>query len=207
MEFAEVVNKRRSVRAFNSEPVSKEIILELLEAANMAPSATNSQPWSFLVLEKNDLEALFSITEEAFNERFGAMPRDEVDKKLARLSIPDEDKFKGLSRFYKTLGGAPVVIVVCVTRGDSDYNSLLNIASASAAVQNLLLAASNHNLGSCWMMGPLQKREMQIKDLLKIPAGSDIIAIVPVGHPEREPLPPAKTAAADKTRWGAGSES
>jgi nitroreductase len=207
MEFNEVVKKRRSVRAFNSEPVPKEIVLELLETANMAPSATNSQPWSFLVLEKNDLEALFLITEEAFNERFGAMPRDEVDKKLSRLSIPDEDKFKGLSRFYKTLGGAPVVIVVCVNRGESDYNSLLNIASASAAVQNLLLAASNHNLGSCWMMGPLQKRDKQIKDLLKIPADQDIIAMVPIGYPEREPLPPAKTAAMDKTRWGAGSES
>jgi nitroreductase len=207
MEFAEVVKKRRSVRAFNREPVSQKIIIELLEAANMAPSATNSQPWSFLVLEKNDLEALFFITEEAFNERFGAMPKDEVDKKLSRLSIPDEDKFRGLSRFYKTLGGAPIVIVVCVNRGDSDYNNLLNVASASAAVQNLLLAASNHNLGSCWMMGPLQKREKQIKDLLKIPADQVIIAIVPIGYPEREPLPPVKTAAADKTRWGTGSES
>ena len=207
MEFTEVVEKRRSVRAFNSEPVSKEIILELLEAANMAPSATNSQPWSFLVLEKNELEALFLITEEAFNERFGAMPRDEVDQKLARLSIPDEDKFRGLSRFYKTLGGAPVVIVVCVTRGDSDYNSLLNIASASAAVQNLLLAASNKGLGSCWMMGPLQKREKEIKALLKIPANQDIIAMVPIGYPEKEPLPPAKTAVVDKTRWGIERES
>lgn len=204
MEFDKVVNKRRSVRAYNSNPVSKEIILELLEAANMAPSATNSQPWSFLVIEKNDLEALFLITEEAFDERFGAMPRAEVDKKLSRLSIPDEDKFRGLSRFYKTLGGAPVLIVVCVTRGDSEYNNLLNVASASAAVQNLLLAACNHNLGSCWMMGPLQKREKQIKDLLRIPADQDIIAMVPIGYPEREPLPPVKTAAADKTRWGLG---
>ncbi|MDW7728655.1 MAG: nitroreductase family protein [Dethiobacteria bacterium] len=204
MEFNEVVKKRRSVRAFKKESVPKEIIIELLEAANMAPSATNSQPWSFLVLGKDDLEALFLITEEAFDERFGTMPRDEVDQKLSRLSIPDEDKFRGLSRFYKTLGGAPIVIVVSVTRGENDYNNLLNIASASAAVQNLLLAASSNGLGSCWMMGPLQKREKEIRTLLKIPAGQDIIAIVPVGYPEKEPLSPVKTAAMDKTRWGLG---
>ncbi|MBW6463393.1 MAG: hypothetical protein K0B84_04330 [Firmicutes bacterium] len=39
---------------------------------------------------------------------------------------------------------------------------------------------------------------------IKIPAGQDIIAIVPVGYPEKEPLSPVKTAAMDKTRWGLG---
>lgn len=202
MDFSEVVKKRRSVRAFKSDPVQKETIIELLEAANMAPSATNSQPWTFLVLEKKDIEALYMITEKAFDERFGAMPKEEVDKKLSRLSIPDENKFKGLSRFYKTLGGAPAVIVVCVNKGDCDYNNLLNIASASAAVQNLLLAAYNKGLGSCWMMGPLQKREKAIRALLDVPPDQNIIAIVPVGFSEKEPLPPAKAAVEDKTLWG-----
>jgi nitroreductase len=202
MELREVIESRRSVRRFKDKAVDREMIMEILEAANMAPSATNSQPWSFIVLEKNDLSELLTVTGEAFDERFGSMDRAEVEKKLSRLSIPDEDKYRGLSRFYRTLGGAPVVIFVCVASGGDEYARLLNIASASAAVQNLLLAAWNYGLGTCWMMGPLQKKGDLISKLLSVSAGEEILAIVPVGYPENLPPAPLKEEVETKLRWG-----
>ncbi len=202
MDFLSVAETRRSVRLFKSDPLEKKQVLELLQIANMAPSATNSQPWYFIVLEKKELDQFFQVTGEAFDERFGSMPKKEVHEKLARLSIPDEDSYRGLSRFYKTLGGAPIVVIVCFERGKDDYSHRLNLASASAAVQNLLLAACNSGLAACWMMGPLQKKEDEIRRLLNIDPNHDIIAIVPIGYSAKDTKAPAKVAVEEKIRWG-----
>jgi nitroreductase len=60
MNTLEVIRTRRSVRSFTAEPVSKEVIEELLRAAMSAPSAGNEQPWQFLVID--DREKLDSLT-------------------------------------------------------------------------------------------------------------------------------------------------
>jgi len=202
MELSTAIEKRRSVRRFKSDPVPREEIIGILKAANMAPSATNSMPWSFIVLEKADLAALYKITGEAFDERFGGMPREQVQEKLSRLSLSDPDKYRGLMQFYKTLGNAPNVIIVCVERGADEYGRLLNTASAAAAVQNLLLAACDRGLGACWMMGPLQKRSDQLKRLLGLPESQEIIAIIPVGYPAQVPPAPQKPKVEEKIHWG-----
>ncbi len=202
MEVFSVINSRRSIRRFKPDLVSREAIIKMLDAANKAPSATNKQPWSFIVLEAKNISELTKISEEAFDERFGGMPKEEAEKKLSRLSLYEDDKYEGLNRFYRTLGGAPVVIVVTAKFGDSDYDSMLNTASASAAVQNLLLAAWDLGLGSCWMMGPLQKRNEEIHNLLAIPKNEHIIAIVPVGYPDKIPAEPQKDSINEKIRWG-----
>ncbi len=201
MEFLTVLRKRRSVRSFLDTPIPRQMILDILAAANMAPSATNSQPWSFVVVDREALQRLTELTGEAFNERYGSMQRRDVETKLSRLSIPGQDKFHGLGMFYKTLGGAPVVIIVCVEHHADPYNQMLNLAGASAAVQNLLLAACDRGLGSCWMMGPLQKRNREIKKLLEIGENQDIIAIVPIGYQAAEPSTPKKIAVEEKIRW------
>lgn len=54
MELKEVLLTRRSVRKFKEEPLSEEIILELLRAAMSAPSACNKQPWEFYVVTNQD---------------------------------------------------------------------------------------------------------------------------------------------------------
>ncbi|MGM0652283.1 MAG: nitroreductase family protein [Bacillota bacterium] len=202
MELFSAVTSRRSVRRFKPDLISREIVIKILDAANKAPSATNRQPWSFIVLEAKDIDDLRKLSEEAFDERFSGMPKEEAEKKLSRLSLYEEDKYEGLNRFYRTLGDAPVVIVVTAKLGDSDYDSMLNTASASAAVQNLLLAAWDFGLGSCWMMGPLQRRNEEIRKLLFVPENEHIIALVPVGYPDKIPPEPIKEKVDKKIRWG-----
>lgn len=51
MEFKKVIEKRRSIRKYKNTPVPREKILEILEAARIAPSASNRQPWHFIVVE------------------------------------------------------------------------------------------------------------------------------------------------------------
>ncbi|MFB0543956.1 MAG: nitroreductase family protein [Candidatus Bathyarchaeia archaeon] len=50
MEFMDVVRKRRSIRKYKKDPVPKKMILEVMEAARLAPSAGNRQPWHFVVV-------------------------------------------------------------------------------------------------------------------------------------------------------------
>ena len=201
MELREAVAGRRSVRKFKPDPVSREVILDVLQKANMAPSAGNRQPWEFIVLGKKDLQEILEITKIAFKERFGSMEQPQLDNMLSRLSLPDEDRYTGLRRFYSTLGDAPVVIIVCSERGKDDFASLMNYSGTAAAVQTLLLAAWEHGLGTCWMMGPLQKKGRQLKELLSISPDKEIVAIIPLGIPEVIPEKPPKEAVETKIRW------
>ena len=54
MNFEEVLLKRRSIRRYKDEPIPREKILKILEAGRIAPSASNKQPWHFIVVEKKE---------------------------------------------------------------------------------------------------------------------------------------------------------
>ena len=114
MEVKEAIKTRRSVRKYKAKSVSKETILELLGAANLAPSATNRQPWEFVVVHRSYLDRLDQILREAFTERVASVSEGTMRQAIKELSIPvDEsgDKLKGLGYFYRTLGNAPVAII------------------------------------------------------------------------------------------------
>ncbi|HEY4696296.1 MAG TPA: nitroreductase family protein, partial [Candidatus Hydromicrobium sp.] len=62
-EVFEVIEKRRSVRKFMSRPVEKEKIIKIIEAARLSPSASNRQPWRFVVV--TDQELLSRVVKES----------------------------------------------------------------------------------------------------------------------------------------------
>ena len=55
MQYQELIEKRRSIRKYKPKPVPREKILKILEAARIAPSASNRQPWHFVVVEDKDM--------------------------------------------------------------------------------------------------------------------------------------------------------
>jgi nitroreductase len=204
MELYEVIKARRSIRKFKDEEVLGETIMRILEAANLAPTAANRQPWSFLVVRRSSLDRMSGTLDQAFKERVGELGREVLEKALQALPVPveaSEGKVEGLNRFYKTLGGAPVAIVVHVPRETDPWMWKNNVIDASAAIENLILAAWNEGLGSCWMTGPLKKKEKEIKALLNIPEDQDIIGIIPLGIPVHIPDCPPKKDLGSKVRW------
>ena len=62
MDFDEVVFKRRSVRKFEEDPISEEVLLKVLEAGRWAPSAGNSQLWRFVVITDVDVKKRIALT-------------------------------------------------------------------------------------------------------------------------------------------------
>ncbi|WP_371363746.1 Putative NAD(P)H nitroreductase YdjA [Sporomusa rhizae] len=193
MEFFEVINKRRSIRKFKPDPIPKEDILKILDAANWAPSALNLQPWEFLVVtgnKKNMLGSNYGKIVDHYTKDWDAAP----DKAF----MPRQE----FIQFANIYGGAPAVIIVLVeAHKDPKYQKAF-IESASAAMENMLLAATALGLGGCWMTGPLDD-EQYLREVLSVPDDREIVAISPLGYPmlipdARPRLDPDLTR---KVRW------
>jgi len=179
MDFFEVISQRRSIRKFKQEPVNQETILKILHAANWAPSALNLQPWEFLVVagdKKHMLGRNYRKIVDDYTRDWDEFP----DKAF----MPRKD----FIRFANVYGDAPVVIVVLVeSHADPNYQKAL-LESASAAMENMLLAATALGLGGCWMTGPLED-ETYLRRELSIPDNRVIVALSPIGYPEVTPSP------------------
>lgn len=123
MEFMDVVLSRQSVRNFVTEPVSTEIMDQILEAGRWAPSTQNRQPWRFLVI---------------------------TDREIIR-KLPTHCGFIGLvNGFMKDAG---FVVIACaepkddlVLNGQSYY-----LVDTAIALQQMVLTAWNFGIGSCWL--------------------------------------------------------
>lgn len=204
MDVQKAIETRRSIRKFKKTPIKDDIIFKILEAANLAPTAGNNQPWEFMILDRSILEKISKITNQSFEDRLQQINRSDFNEKLKNLPIPKtrkEDKVEALNRFYKTLGGAPLAILVYVEKEKDPWQWKNNICDASAAIENLLLAAWNEGLGSCWMTGPLKTKDKQIKSYLGIPQSKEIVGIIPIGIPAHNPRMPPKVNVRSKIIW------
>ena len=141
LDVFEVIQKRKSARAYETKPVSKEILGKILEAGSLAPSAKNIQPWHFIVVtDKNTRKALS----------------------------------KGL--YAKFLSEVPAVIVLC---GDQEASPDWYIVDVALAGENMILAATNEGLGTCWV-GSFDEKDIQ--SLLGIPSNLRVVALMAVGY-------------------------
>ncbi|MGE5454684.1 MAG: nitroreductase family protein, partial [Methylocystaceae bacterium] len=160
MDFFEVVYNRRSVRQFRSDPVDKEVVLKILDAANWAPTGMRMQQWEFIVVtgeKKQQLGDSYGIIGEAYAKDWDQASRD------------------AFVEYARTYGGAPMIVVVLTEASDISPIRKMHLESASAAMENLVLAARALELGTCWMTGPLQDNET-IRNILDIPMDKEIVA-------------------------------
>jgi nitroreductase len=175
MDFFEVVKKRRAVRAYKPDPVSREDILKILEAAHAAPSGRNMMSWEFLVVtgeKKNLLGDSYGKIGEAYTA-------DWEDRAAAEAFI----------RYSRTYGGAPVILVVLATADDNPDINKMHLETGCAAMENIMLAATALGLGTCWMTGPIRD-EKTLRRVLEIPDTQQIVAVTPLGHPVTWPDSP-----------------
>lgn len=193
MDFFELVKNRRSIRAYADQPVDKEDILRVLDAANWAPSAMNWQPWEFIVVSGSRLKLLsksYARVVKSFTQRLHENDESQI------LSS------KEFSKFARTYGKAPVAIIVLCKRSENPNEQRANFESACAAMQNLILAAAHIGLGTCWMTSPLDDDE-RLRRLLDIPESLELVAATPLGFPKVAPKPPPRVDPdlQHKIRW------
>jgi len=199
MDIIEAIYKRKSIRGFKSDPISREILAKILDAACRAPSAMNTQPWEFIVLTGDVLDRVRVAIVDKLNRNEpmrpdhhvvscpnGSIYRErQVDlaKKLFQLmDIRREDKEKRaawLERGFRFFD-APIGILILTDRSLSDAGPLLDLG---AAMQTLCLAALNFGLGTCIEdQGGLYPEVL--REIAQIPDNKRVIISIAIGYPD-----------------------
>lgn len=156
----EIINKRHSVRNFKDKSVDNGILLSIVEAARLSPSACNAQPWRFV-----------AVTDKS-------LIRDIVDKGMGGI-VPN-----------KWALSAPVIIVGCAVLnllthriGETVKGIHYHQIDMGIAMEHMVLLATEMGLGTCWI-GWFKARK--IKRMLNIPKDWKIISLLAMGYPQEE---------------------
>jgi len=155
MECLEAIKGRRSIRRFKDTPIGKEIIEELLNAAQMAPSAGNLQARDFVV-----------VTNKITKQKLAKAALDQSFIEQAPVAIVAVANIERSSRIYRSRG------------------ELYAVQDTTAGVMNLLLAAHDRGLATCWV-GAFD--EYAVSELLGLPQRATPVAIIPVGYSDEKP--------------------
>ncbi|NMC59595.1 MAG: NAD(P)H nitroreductase [Candidatus Methanofastidiosa archaeon] len=166
-EFLNLVTSRQSVRGYTADPVSQEQVMACIEAARLAPSACNGQPWKFIVINDPELR-----------KKVGAETSDRV--------LP-------MNHF---IFQAPVIVAVVMERANitSQIGQVLKgkefpLIDIGIAVEHFCLQACSLGLGTCiigWF------HEERIKKTLNIPRNKRLALLITLGVPSDKQIRPKK---------------
>jgi nitroreductase len=183
MEVKEAIRKRRSIRNFKSDQVSKENIDQILEAGRLAPSGTNIQPWRFIVIESGEIrnelkEYTLDFVTEAPVIIACCVDKTSIQKRGKRIAeLQEVGAFKGtkLENINPSKGGREM--------DEADIKTYLN-SNCVIAIEHMILQATELNLGSCWIM---MFNGEKVSDLLNLDDNLEMLALLPIGYYDEEP--------------------
>ncbi len=158
-EIFEVIKKRRSVRKFTDQPVEKEKIIKIIEAARLSPSASNRQPWRFVAV--TDKELLYRVVRESL----GIINRW---ARSAPLIIVGCSVRKSLFSHYI---------------GEAIIRVQYHLIDVAIALEHLVLEAEDLGLSTCWI-GWFNAR--RLKKILNIPLTWKIVSLIAVGYAQKD---------------------
>jgi nitroreductase len=183
MDVFEAIYNRHSQGKVKPDPIPREVIEKLLEAAVQAPNHYKVRPWRFVVLTGEGRNKLGDVMAASQQARHPEFPSEAFDKCRA---LPNR---------------APVLIVVGVEKpSEPKVLEIENICAAAAATQNLLLAAHAMWLGAKWRTGEWA-RDAKVKEFLGFDADQHLIAFIYIGYPEFVAEPAPRPSFEDRTVW------
>ncbi len=191
MDVFDAMKGRQSIRKFRKDPVPREKILRMIEAATWAPSAGNTQNVRFLVVE---------------NAALLSRMKGIVDQILSRVTgkeIPS-DKIN----YHNLFAAAPAAVCVIGKPYESAtdrqmrerdperlrirrYQVNAGLQSVAASIAQFLLAAHSLGYGTCWMTGPLVAKP-ELESALSIAPPEELLAVIALGKPESAPPKPPR---------------
>ena len=202
MNVSEAINSRRSIRCFKSDPVPLDLLQKILEIARRSPSASNSQPWEFVVAAGTRLDEIKrAYTENSFQtpmldlpipqrypEPWATRRRAVTAGLLSQLGIAREDKQKRAEWNSQSLKlwGAPCAIYIMIDRAYYLVEGNLNvwpIFDCGLITQNILLLATEYGLGTIPAVQLVYYPNI-LRKLLDIPDSKLILIGIAVGYPD-----------------------
>jgi coenzyme F420-0:L-glutamate ligase / coenzyme F420-1:gamma-L-glutamate ligase len=180
---------RRSIRAFRPEPIDPDVVDALVAAACLAPAPHHSRPWRWVVIDTPEAKAALAA---GMGERWRSdLAGDGLEP--ARIDAL-------VDASHRRIETAPAVVLGCLTDDGLDHYPDeprqraewgMALLALGAAVENLMLAATNRGLASCWVAAPIfcpdeASRSLHLDD------GWLPHAMVLVGHPDPSYQPRAR---------------
>jgi nitroreductase len=174
--FQELVRNRRSIRRYLDKPVEREKILTCIEAARLAPSADNVQPWRFLIIDDPKLKTQYA-------------------KKV----------FSGIYSISGFAEKAPVLILILARLdiianriGRQIQNLQFYLLDIGIAGEHIVLQAEELGLGSCWIAWFNIRKA---RKFLKIPRKYKIVSMLAMGYFEKRPSKEKKRKKLEEIAW------
>jgi nitroreductase len=196
MDVIEAINSRYSVRAFKPDPVPKQVLEELLTAAQRSPSWANTQTWEFTVVGGDVMK---DLRQTLADKAFGQDERNPDIERPEWLSPFKERRNENGRRLYDLLGikredveaqlnwfvemyrffGAPNAIFIYTEKGISNW-AILNIGLVA---QTISLAALNYGLGSIMLAAGISYPDT-LRSVLNIPGSKQLVIALAIGYPD-----------------------
>ena len=160
IDLFEAIYTTRAIRRFKTDPVPDALLRRVLEAGGQAPSGGNRQPWRFFVIRRPEA-------------------REELRTLLGQAAANSGADSAAIQAF----ADAPVVIIVCATRGTvTGAGSVGPFGQTYPVVENILLAARAVGLGSC-ITTSFREANDAIREWLQLPENLETTCLMPLGYP------------------------
>ncbi len=193
LTLKEAIEQRRSIRKFKSDPVQEECISALLDAARLAPSGCNAQPWRFKVV--TDHETRLKLAQAAYRQSFIASA-PVVFVCCADIKGYLDGTLSGIQDLGK-IGAVEDRVIKILQKRSEQMDLQMKVMSreqlgsriafnVAIAVEHMVLRALDFGLGSCWVR---LIDEQAVRDIFGWDENMFIVALLPVGYPGESPAP------------------
>jgi nitroreductase len=187
MELTQVIEKRRSIRRFREDPITDEMIDELLNAARLAPSGSNTQASRFVVVKSPTMRAKLGTTTPykfitqapvifvCCADLTAMATRDKRRAELREAGVfkdvdVDMDMADSRARAFNSID-------------DNAIRAYLSL-NAAIAIEHMVLRAVDLGLGSCWVAGFDKER---VREILELDDRIHTVMLLPIGYPAQSP--------------------
>ena len=171
-----LIQSRRSIRTYQDRPVDRSDILACIDAARLAPSAENVQPWRFIVIDDPHVKGPFC-----------------------------QEVFSGIYAPTRFAGKAPVIIAVLAkkdllanTIGTQIQGTSWYLIDIGIAGEHLILQAEELGLGTCWI-GWFNANKA--RSFLRVPRSYKVVALIAMGYSASRPTSEKKRLGRERIVW------
>ncbi len=184
-QVTELIRKRRSIfpKTYIDKPIRREIINEVLENANWAPTHKMTEPWRFKVIIGEGLEKLSDYLSNKYKNN---TPTEKFS----------EAKFEKLKTNPRK---AACIIAICMERdAESRVPEWEEVAATACAVQNMYLTCTAHGIGCYWSTPTLA---LEANDFFDLRNNERCLGLFYMGYHNLPELPGKRNPIIEKTTW------